>query len=103
MNSYFKRQKLTESFLDKPRGNGSASSFRNSRPIDNNNNNNNSNVSITSNNKEPSRCIIVHNLNRQTLPDTILDYFLRFERVDKVTLNTDDNEAPTGSATVQFR
>ncbi|GAA5813500.1 hypothetical protein MFLAVUS_006978 [Mucor flavus] len=67
---------------------------RNNRSAENNNN--------VVGRTELSRYILVHNLNKLTKPATLLDYFNRFEKVDKVFLNEDDNENLNGTATIVF-
>lgn len=55
------------------------------------------------NNRETTRTILVKNLNKQTLPDTIMNYFDKFDSVEDVILNADDGGELDGTATVVFK
>lgn len=62
-----------------------------------------SNGNNRANRGEQLKTVLVTGLNRQTVPGTLRDYFLRFGPVAKAALNLDDNEERTGAATISFR
>lgn len=62
-----------------------------------------SNGNNRANRGEQLKTVLVSGLNRQTVPGTLRDYFLRFGAVAKAALNLDDNEERTGAATISFR
>lgn len=66
-------------------------------------NNRNENRDTTMHNRDDSRTIQLKNLNKLTLPQTIMSYFDKFGDVEDVTLTLDDNEEKTGMAIVVFK
>lgn len=54
-------------------------------------------------NRDSSRAILVKNLNKETLPGTLMNYFDKYEMVEEVSLNFDDNNNLDQTATVVFK
>ncbi|CAO3676286.1 unnamed protein product [Rhizopus microsporus] len=50
------------------------------------------------------RYLIVRNLSKRTIADTVFNYFARFASVEEASLNLDDDRlTPDGTATITFR
>jgi RNA recognition motif-containing protein len=45
----------------------------------------------------------VSDLDRRTIPNTLLQYFDRFGTVEEATLNEDDDGRALGTATIRFK